>query len=156
MAKFYGNPETLRGLNKNLKTLDDQDFLEQVTTADNLLRPQLEGDLRSIFSSWPAATSLDQNAISTLWHYLLTQHFQATKLSSNTMGQMSGFGKDVKDEYALLLQSMKAGNTIVPGAVRASRPKISNMAKQRWVVSEGNQPDEPQGVADNFPKGLRN
>lgn len=155
-ALYYGNPETLKEMNRNILSMtNDGTWGAQVAIWDAIVKPVIEGHLWSIFSSWPAAASTDQNAISTLWHLAMTLYIQKGKFATNTTGQQSAYGGDIGEQYTQLLLQIQRGEVVVPGATRGSVPRSSAFALPRWTISEDNQPDEPQGVGDVFPKGTR-
>jgi hypothetical protein len=158
MANYYGNPSTLKEINKNVSaTLSpaQADFDAQVAIWNSLVQPEIDSDLNAVFSAWPAPASSDANVISTLWHMKMTERIQKSKFATNSTGQQTAFGADIATEYVTLLEDIKAGRKLVPGANRHSNPVGSAFSKRRWKISDSNQPNEPEGPADYFKGGLR-
>lgn len=155
---YYGNPESLRILNKNIASLSDAEltFDEQVAAWNSLVVVELEADLYSVFTSWPDPDSTDLNVISKLWALLMTRELQAAKFATNSVGQPSSYGEEIQGRYDMLLEDIKSGRKLVPGAVRHSAgPTQSSMARRRWDISESEQPNEPEGSSDVLQRGLR-
>lgn len=157
MALYYGDPVTLSLINQNVSESLGDAYDSTVAVWNSLVQPEIDGNLEAIFISWPAPQSKDKGVLSTLWHMKMTMRIQKSSFATNATGQQSVFGSDIASEYTALMEDLKAGRVILPGAVRHSgTPSGSAFAKQRWTISDSNQPDQPEGSADYFEGGLRN
>jgi hypothetical protein len=156
---FYGNPEALRVMNQNVSSfMQDANWRGQVSLWNDLVQPEIDSHLRQVFSSWPDPDDgVDKtNPIATLWLLKISIELQYAKTATNTTGAVSGLAKRYEERYTNLLEDIKAGRAKVPGAVRScSVPTGRAVAKRKWTISEDDQPDEPEGVADKFTRGLR-
>lgn len=153
---YYGDPEVVREMNRNVTTLASGATLDQqIAVWSSLVTPVLEGHLHAILSDWPAADSTNSTVIGTLWCLGMTMFIQTGKFATNTPGSQSAYGGTAGDLYSQILKDMEKGTLVVPGATRMSRPGVTNASRARWKISDKNQPDEPEGVADTFPRGLR-
>jgi hypothetical protein len=157
-APYYGNPLALRVYNPALKaTLEGPDASEIIDQFDSIIRPVLESDLSQIFKSWPepdnGATS---NPISSLWVLLMSHHLQMTRSSGMSAAGGNAVSGNFSKMYDDLLQDIKSKNKIVPGAVRfSSGPKNGQFARNKWKISDRNNPEEPTGVGDMFTGTIR-
>jgi hypothetical protein len=156
-AVYYGNPEILRTMNRNVASFVDASFNDQVSNWNGLVQPMLEADLQECFSSWPEPDNGQlTGSIASLWLYAMTAQVQAFAFSTNTIGATSARAQEMRDAYEKLLEDIKAGRKAIPGAMRVmGSPKSSTFASQRWKISKQDQPDEPEGVADQFKGDLR-
>ena len=151
---YYGDADLLKHANRNLfKGLPDVDIDASIAFADGLVVHTLEGHLHSIFVSWPDPDDTNQNVISHLWMLLCTEHLQKTSTATNTTGTPSAFGNDVGEQFTSILNDLKAGRIVVPGAYRHSdAPVGTGGIPPRFIPEEVN---EQRTVQSYFPKGLR-
>lgn len=154
---YYGNPETVRSLNRHLTSFVDANFDDLLAVYDDLATPEIESDLYSVFSAWPVADNgATKSVIASLWVYKVSIIANTFITSQNRQATKSSLVDSLQGMYDKLLEDMKSGRKNVPGATRTSQtPAATAFAKQRWVISEDNQPDEPEGVGDLFKGGLR-
>ena len=158
VSLFYGNPESVKLMNVGIKSLTDSDTNHQIAQFDEVVKPLLEADLATIFSAWPAADSTNKNPISTLWLFLMSAFLQEVRYASNIPNAVSDFGKDMSDRYEDLLDRIKSGKTVVPGATRVVAWPVGQ-AYTDWRVYMGGigdkRPDGPRDLDTLIPRGLR-
>lgn len=153
-APFYGNPESVRLIVKNLPKLQGPKFIEVIELYDDLIRPLLDADLHGMFSDWDEPDSTNRNVISTLWTYRIAHEIMGSEFATNNMGVQSAYSGDLMTKFEELMQAIKAGRINVLGATRHSAAPTGR-AQTRKRLSLGDGPDQPKEVDSLFPHGLR-
>lgn len=149
---YYGDPEAVKLYNRNIKSLDVNDFDTQLDLFDSVASVRMLADLYTIFVSIPPPTSRNVNVISVLWLYAMTEEIQSSK-SATARTAETGYQQRVESQYDKLLREIKSGEKIVPGAIRTtSTPQLYVYTPQRVQPSAA---DHPITIADTFPHGLR-
>lgn len=84
----------------------------------------------------------------------MTIRIQKSMFSTSSTGQQSAYGADVLAELDLLLNDIKSGRVIIPGAVRhSSQPSWSSaVSAPHWTQTPVENSKEVSSV---FPRGLR-
>ena len=151
---YYGDPQALKLYNSSVKSFTvSDDFDEQVAIYDSIATPRMLSDLYVTFLSIPPPTSKQVNVISVLWIFAMTEEIQETKGQTTARNAQTGYQENIESRYDKLLREIKAGEKIVPGAVRGQTvPVISIYTSERVVPSDY---ESPIVVAEQFPHGLR-
>lgn len=152
---YYGDTTSLKKLNMNVfsgRTDSEVDSIIEVY--DGIVKPVLEGHLHAVFSDWLAADDTDRDIVSSIWKLMMTEQLQKSHFATNTTGAQSAYGGDTSEQYTALLQELKAGDIILPGATRLNQGIVgrNSTAQPKWKQERD---DEPVTVDSVFQRGLR-
>lgn len=157
---YYGNPETLKRMIVSIKSMTGinvSDYDQQISDFDELIRPEIEGDLAGCFKEWPDPLSTNINVISTLWNYKMAAMIIFCKGQSSKPGAISKIADQWEEKYKLVLNNIKSGRTIVVGAVtiQGALPGFGGGSPRRTQYPAQDYLNAPRDLADLRQEGLR-
>ena len=155
MSTYYGDQTVVRQLTKSVQSINQSEntWTEILPVYDNLVRPDLESDLRSIFSAWPPADGTNTTNIGVMWCYAMACTIHRIQFSTNTTGQSSALADHFEDMYNQILEKVKDAKKLIPGATRLTWT-MGQIALTRRVFNMPG-PECPIDLDEIIPRGLR-